>query len=63
MLICSRLPDLEAYKFCATVRGEDRSAKSFDYELVAQYKHRQQSADYDESKSSSLQSDTDLLNE
>ena len=58
VLIYSWLTELEAYEFCASVRGETRSAKLFDYELVAQYKLQQQSADYDQSKSSTLQSDT-----
>ena len=58
VLIYSWLTNLEAYEFCATVRGETRFAKEFDYELVAQHKLQQQSADYDQSNSSTLQSDT-----
>ena len=58
VLIYSWLTELEAYEFCATVRGETRLAKLFDYELVAQHKLQKQSADYDQNNSSTLQSDT-----
>ena len=58
VLIYSWLTELEANEFCATVRGETRLPKLFEYELVAQRKLQQQSADYDENNSSTLQSDT-----
>ena len=58
VLIYSWLTELEAYEFCATVRGETASAKFFDYELVAQHKLQEQSADYDQSNSSIPQSAT-----
>ena len=43
VLIYSCLTELEAYVFCATVRGETASARFFDYELVAQHKLQDQS--------------------
>ena len=57
-LIYSWLTELEANEFCATVRGETRLPKLFEYELVAQRKLQQQLAGYDENNSSTLQSDT-----
>ena len=60
VLIYSWLTELEAYEFCATVRGETDFAKCFDYKLVAQHKLQQQhqlSADNDQSNSSTPQSD------
>ena len=58
VLIYSWLTELEANEFCATVRGETRLPKLFEYELVAQRKLQQQLAGYDENNSSTLQSDT-----
>ena len=52
VLIYSCSTELEAYVFCSTVRGETRSAKLFDHELVAQHRLQQQS------NSSTQQSDT-----
>ena len=58
VLLYSWLTELEAYEFCATVRGETPFAKFFANELVAQHKLQQQSADHDQSNSSTPQSET-----
>ena len=58
VLIYSWLTGLEAYEFCATVRGETDFAKCFDYRLLSQHILQQQhqvSADDDQSNSSNPQ--------
>ena len=52
VLIYSWATEIEAYEFCATVRGETDFARCFDRKLVAQHQ------DHDQSNSSPPQSST-----
>ena len=52
VLIYSWATEIEAYEFCATVRGETDFARCFDHSLVAQHQH------YDQSNSSPPQLST-----